>query len=36
MTARATIAIVGAGLMGHGIAQVFALAGHRVRVYDAQ
>lgn len=30
-----TIAIVGAGLMGHGIAQVFALAGHPVRVYDA-
>ncbi|MEP9385711.1 3-hydroxyacyl-CoA dehydrogenase family protein [Mesorhizobium sp. KR9-304] len=36
MTARETIAIVGAGLMGHGIAQVFALAGRRVRVYDAQ
>jgi len=34
--ARETIAIVGAGLMGHGIAQVFALAGHPVRVYDAQ
>jgi 3-hydroxybutyryl-CoA dehydrogenase len=30
-----TIAIVGAGLMGHGIAQVFALAGHTVHVYDA-
>lgn len=29
------IAIVGAGLMGHGIAQVFACAGHPVRVYDA-
>ena len=28
------IGIVGGGLMGHGIAQVFALAGHRVRVYD--
>jgi 3-hydroxybutyryl-CoA dehydrogenase len=26
------IAIVGAGLMGHGIAQVFARAGHMVRV----
>ena len=25
------IAIIGAGLMGHGIAQVFALAGHDVR-----
>jgi 3-hydroxybutyryl-CoA dehydrogenase len=35
MAERAAIAIVGAGLMGHGIAQVFALAGHRVRVYDA-
>lgn len=31
-----TIAIVGAGLMGHGIAQVFAVAGHTVHVYDAQ
>ncbi|MDI6024635.1 3-hydroxyacyl-CoA dehydrogenase family protein [Corticibacterium sp. UT-5YL-CI-8] len=30
------IAVIGAGLMGHGIAQVFALAGHPVRVYDAQ
>ena len=29
------IAIIGAGLMGHGIAQVFALAGHAVTVYDA-
>jgi 3-hydroxybutyryl-CoA dehydrogenase len=29
-----TIAIVGGGLMGHGIAQVFAGAGHAVRVYD--
>jgi len=28
------IAIIGAGLMGHGIAQVFAVAGHRVQVYD--
>lgn len=35
MNARVTIAILGAGLMGHGIAQVFARAGHRVRVYDA-
>ena len=35
MSARATIAIIGAGLMGHGIAQVFARAGHKVRVYDA-
>jgi 3-hydroxybutyryl-CoA dehydrogenase len=28
-------AIVGAGLMGHGIAQVFATAGHSVRITDA-
>ncbi len=35
MSARANISIIGAGLMGHGIAQVFARAGHKVRVYDA-
>lgn len=29
------IAIIGAGLMGHGIAQVFATHGHEVLVYDA-
>lgn len=28
------ISVVGAGLMGHGIAQVFMQAGHLVRVYD--
>ncbi len=28
-------AIIGAGLMGHGIAQVFATAGHCVRISDA-
>jgi 3-hydroxybutyryl-CoA dehydrogenase len=28
------VAVVGAGLMGHGIAQVFACAGHQVSVYD--
>ena len=28
------IAVVGAGLMGHGIAQVFALAGHNVTITD--
>jgi 3-hydroxybutyryl-CoA dehydrogenase len=32
--AKARIAVVGAGLMGHGIAQVFALAGHEVTIYD--
>jgi 3-hydroxybutyryl-CoA dehydrogenase len=35
MAAKARIAVVGAGLMGHGIAQVFALAGHEVTIYDA-
>jgi 3-hydroxybutyryl-CoA dehydrogenase len=33
--AKARIAVVGAGLMGHGIAQVFALAGHAVTITDA-
>lgn len=28
------ISIIGGGLMGHGIAQVFAVAGHTVNVYD--
>ncbi len=32
--AQARIAVVGAGLMGHGIAQVFALAGHEVTITD--
>src|SRR5262247_2077890 len=32
---RARIAVVGAGLMGHGIAQVFALAGHHVTITDS-
>jgi 3-hydroxybutyryl-CoA dehydrogenase len=31
---RERIAIVGAGLMGHGIAQVFAVAGRRVALHD--
>ena len=34
MASHPVIAIVGGGLMGHGIAQVFARAGHSVRVYD--
>ena len=34
MSQRAKITIVGAGLMGHGIAYVFAAAGHTVRVFD--
>lgn len=32
--AKARIGVVGAGLMGHGIAQVFAVAGHDVAVHD--
>ncbi len=32
--ANTRIAVIGAGLMGHGIAQVFALAGHDVTIYD--
>jgi 3-hydroxybutyryl-CoA dehydrogenase len=28
------IAVIGAGLMGHGIAYLFAAGGHEVRVYD--
>src|SRR5258707_11419345 len=35
MAAKAGIAVLGAGLMGHGIAQVFALAGHDVTITDA-
>ncbi|MCG5237969.1 3-hydroxyacyl-CoA dehydrogenase family protein [Xanthobacter oligotrophicus] len=34
MTAHPITAVVGAGLMGHGIAQVFATRGHQVRVFD--
>jgi 3-hydroxybutyryl-CoA dehydrogenase len=33
--ANARIAVIGAGLMGHGIAQVFALAGHDVAITDS-
>jgi prephenate dehydrogenase len=29
------IGVLGAGLMGHAIAQVFASAGYRVNIYDA-
>jgi 3-hydroxybutyryl-CoA dehydrogenase len=32
--AKARIAVIGAGLMGHGIAQVFALHGHDVAIHD--
>jgi 3-hydroxybutyryl-CoA dehydrogenase len=34
-TTKPRIAVIGAGLMGHGIAQVFALAGHDVTIYDS-
>ena len=34
MAGKARIAVIGAGLMGHGIAQVFALAGHDVTWKD--
>lgn len=34
MSAQRNISIIGAGLMGHGIALVFARAGHPVSVYD--
>jgi 3-hydroxybutyryl-CoA dehydrogenase len=33
--AKARIAVIGAGLMGHGIAQVFALGGHDVAITDS-
>jgi 3-hydroxybutyryl-CoA dehydrogenase len=34
MAEKARIAVIGAGLMGHGLAQVFALAGHDVTITD--
>ena len=34
MTLRNKIAVIGAGLMGHGIALTFARAGHSVRIAD--
>jgi 3-hydroxybutyryl-CoA dehydrogenase len=36
MSETETIAVVGAGTMGHGIAQVAAAAGYRVRLHDSQ
>jgi 3-hydroxybutyryl-CoA dehydrogenase len=35
MPDKARIAVIGAGLMGHGLAQVFALAGNNVAIYDS-
>ncbi|MEO8297348.1 MAG: 3-hydroxyacyl-CoA dehydrogenase [Burkholderiales bacterium] len=35
-TSSQTIGVVGAGLMGRGIVQLFAQAGHRVLCFDAQ
>ena len=35
MDARRNLAVVGAGLMGHGIAYAFASAGYPVRVFDS-
>ena len=29
------ISVIGAGLMGHGIAYIFASAGHKVSLHDA-
>jgi len=34
MNQKARIGVIGAGLMGHGIAQVFAVAGHDVAITD--
>src|SRR5258705_13677549 len=33
--AKARITLIGAGLMGHGLAPVFALGGHDVAIYDS-
>jgi 3-hydroxybutyryl-CoA dehydrogenase len=35
MSGKARIAVIGAGLMGHGLAQVFALGGHDVTITDS-
>jgi len=36
MTEKENIAVIGAGLMGHGIAQIFAVQGHAVFLMDLQ
>ena len=33
--AKPRISVIGAGLMGHGIAEIFAAAGHQVALHDA-
>src|SRR5690349_10039133 len=33
-TAQQTIGVIGGGLMGHGIAYLFAAAGHHVKVFE--
>jgi 3-hydroxybutyryl-CoA dehydrogenase len=35
MVEKVRVGVIGAGLMGHGLAQVFALGGHDVTIYDA-
>jgi len=35
MSRKARVAVIGAGLMGHGLAQVFALGGHEVTITDS-
>jgi 3-hydroxybutyryl-CoA dehydrogenase len=35
MVEKVRVGVIGAGLMGHGLAQVFALGGHDVSIYDA-
>ena len=36
LNAQTPVAVIGAGSMGAGIAQLAALSGHRVRLHDAQ
>jgi len=36
MTEKENIAVIGAGLMGHGIAQIFSVHGHSVALMDLQ
>src|SRR5512144_2551011 len=36
LPAKSTVAVIGAGTMGAGIAQIAALAGHRVQLHDTR